>query len=401
MHGLLPRFGLVPVALPFAADARGGGAQAAAPDAILVGGTISMTGPFGPDVAPFKKLMESWAEMVNAKGGISLRGYGKTLPLKFIIYDDASKPDESVRLYEKLVTEHKVHALFGPYSSSLTAQASTVGEKHQIPFIAIEANAWALYQRGFKWLVGVLDSGLKWSYHYFDLLKAEGKAKTIAFIVEDSPHPKEVAAGSIPKAKETGLRVVAEEHLTASMQDFSPIIDRIKALDPDIVYVSTYPLRGGALHKQAVQRRLSPREFHYIHHGSAFREPAGIKNVNFVTGENFWMPGVKGGPNVPEFEELLKRAGIKVEDHMEAPARFLGCEIFRVALERAGTLDPAKLIAALRGLAIISISGSLKIDPATGQGSRSPYPTQIQEGKYVTLWPPVYATGKHIYPRPQ
>ena len=58
-------------------------------------------------------------------------------------------------------------------------------------------------------------------------------------------------------------------------------------------------------------------------------------------------------------------------------------------------------MATLRGLAIISISGSLKIDPATGQGSRNPFPTQIQDGKYVTLWPPVYATGKHIYPRPQ
>jgi len=48
---------------------------------------------------------------------------------------------------------------------------------------------------------------------YFDMLKAEGKAKSIALVVEESPHPKEVAAGAIPKAKEVGLRVVGQELL--------------------------------------------------------------------------------------------------------------------------------------------------------------------------------------------
>jgi branched-chain amino acid transport system substrate-binding protein len=401
MHGALHNFGLVPGAVRFAADARGGGSQAKAPDAILVGGTISMTGSFASEASRLRKLMENWAEMVNMKGGIPLREYGKALPLKFILYDDGSKPEESARLYEKLTIEDKVHLLFGPYSTPITLQAAPVGEKHQMPFIAIEASTSVLYQQGFKWRVGVLDSGLKWSHHYFDLIKAGGKAKTIAFIVEESPYPKEIAAGAIPKAKEIGLRVVGEESFTASTQDFTTILNKVKTADPDIVYVSAHPAREITVHKQALQRGLNPREFHYINHDSAFREAVGAKNASFVTGENFWMPGVKGGPNVPEFEELLKRTGIKIEDSIGAPIRFFGFEVLRAALERAGSLERSKLMAALRGLAIISISGSLKIDPATGQGSRIPFPTQIQDGKYVTLWPPLYATGKHIYPRPK
>jgi ABC-type branched-subunit amino acid transport system substrate-binding protein len=237
---MLPHFGLVPGGPQSAAEARGGVAQAKAPDAILVGATISATGPNSAEVRPVKKLMEGWAEMVNAKGGIPLKEHGRALPLKFIIYDDASKPEESARLYEKLVTEDRVHVLFGPYTSLMTVQASAVGEKHQIPFIAIEANASALYQRGFKWLVGVLDSSRKWSHHYFDLLKAGAKAKTIAFIVEDSPHRKDVVAGAIPKAKEIGLRVVGEEYFSVSTQDFTPILDKVKAADPDIVYVKSF-----------------------------------------------------------------------------------------------------------------------------------------------------------------
>ena len=236
---------------------------------------------------------------------------------------------------------------------------------------------------------------------YFDMLKAEGKAKSIALVVEESPHPKEVAAGAIPKAKEVGLRVVGQEYCPVSTHDFAPILSKVKAADPDIVYVAAYPILAVSFHKQALQRGVNPREFHYIHHGAAFREGVGQRAANGVTGENYWTAGVKGGPNVAEFEELLKKSGIKVEDSPWAGIRFFAFEILRAGLERAGSLAPSKLMAALKGLAIISISGSLRIDPTTGQGGRSPFPSQIQDGKYLTLWPAVYATGKRIYPRPQ
>ena len=401
MNRVLPHFGLVPGGPRFAAEAGGGVTAANAPDAILVGATISVTGPSSGEVRPLKKMMESWAEMVNMKGGIHLKGYGKALPLKFIMYDDCSKPEESARLYEKLVIQDKVHLLLGPYLSSMTVEASAMAEKHQIPFIAAEANASALFQRGFKWLVGALDRSVKWSHHYFDLIKAGGKAKTIAFIVEEIPQRKEVVAGAIPRAKEIGLRVVAEEYFSSSAQDLTPIINKVKAASPDIVYVSARPAQEITVHRQALQHGLNPREFHYLEPGAVFREAVGLKAANLVTGVSYWMPGVKGGPNVGEFKELLKRSGITVEDYSWAPVRFFAFELLRAGLEKAGTLDSGRLMATLRGLAIISISGSLKIDPTTGQGSRSPFPIQIQDGKYVTLWPPVYATGKHIYPRPQ
>ncbi|MBI4608769.1 MAG: amino acid ABC transporter substrate-binding protein [Candidatus Rokubacteria bacterium] len=383
-----------------AGSVQNAASQAKAPDAILVGATIAATGPMSAEVGPFKKMMENWAEMVNAKGGIMVKEYGRKLPVKFIIYDDTSKPPDSARLYEKLVTEDKVHVLLGPYSSPITAQASTVGEKHQIPFIALEANASPIFRRGFKWLVGVIDDGPKWSYHYFDMLKAEGKAKSIAFVIEDTPHPKEVGSGSIPKAKEIGLKVVVEEYFPVATQDFTPILAKIKAADPDIVYVAAFPPREIAFHKQALEQGVNPRQFHYIHHGAAFREAVGAKNANLATGENYWMPGVKGGPNVAEFEELLQKTGIKVEDFPWASIHFFGFETVRATLEKAGTLERDKLLAAIKGLDIKTISGPLKFNPTTGQGTLNPFPTQIQDGKYVTLWPSQYATGKHIYPRP-
>ena len=315
------------------------------------------------------------------------------------MYDDTSKPPDAIRLYEKLVTEDQVHVLLGPYSSPITVAASTVAEKHQIPMIALEANSTGIFKRGFKWLVGVIDDGTKWSYHYFDMLKAEGKAKSIGFVIEDTPHPKEVGSGSIPKAKAIGLEVKVEESFPVATQDFTPIITKLKAANPDIVYMSAFPPREVTFFKQALEQGLNPREYHVIHHGVAFYGAVGLKNANLVTGEAYWMPGVKAG-NPKPFEELLQKLNVKVEDYPWSSIHYFGFEALVTALEKAGTLDRDKLLAAIKGLDIETIGGRLRFDPVTGQGTLNAFPTQIQEGKYVTVWPPEIASGKHVYPRP-
>jgi hypothetical protein len=75
-------------------------------------------------------------------------------------------------------------------------------------------------------------------------------------------------------------------------------------------------------------------------------------------------------------------------------------EAIQATIEQAESLEPAALLSALKGLDIITIGGRLRFDPKTGQGTLNPFPTQIQNGKYVTLWPREIATGSHVYPRP-
>lgn len=381
-----------------------GPSPAPAQETILVGASLAMSGPFAEEVGPFKKLMETWADMINAKGGIRLGT--RNVPIKFVVHDDASKPDESVKVYERLVTVDKVHILVGPYSSPITVQASTVAEKHKIPMIALEANSTAIFTRGFKWLVGVIDDGPKWSDHYFDLLKAEGKVKTMAIVIQETGHTKEAGAGALAKAKSVGINVVVEESAPARATDFTPIIAKMKAANPDLVYVSGFPAFNVAFYKQALEQGLNPRTFHVIHHGSAFRKAVGDAAANHVTGENYWMPGIKKG-NWQMFEEMLQKTGITVEDYPWAGIRMFGLDALKATLEKAGSLDREKLMAAAKAVDVETISGRLRfqkkgdaLNPnAEGQGTMNPFPTQIQDGRYVTVWPQEIATGKHIYPR--
>jgi branched-chain amino acid transport system substrate-binding protein len=373
--------------------------QPQAPEAILIGGTIAQSGPMSAEVGPFKKMMDTWAEMVNDTGGVHVKAYGKKLPLKFVLYDDASKQENAVKFYERLVTVDKVHLLIGPYSSPLTFAASAVAEKHGIPMVAAQANSTAIFTRGFKWLVGVIDDGPKWSNHYFDLLQAEGQARTIGFVIQDTLHAKEVGSGAVPRAQAIGLEVLAEETVQANSTDFTAVIAKLKTANPDIVYVSAFPPFAIGFYKQALELDLQPREYHIIHHGAAFRNAVGEASANYVTGENYWMPGITyGHPGV--FEDLLKRTGIRIEDFPWASIHMFAFEAIQAALERADALGPEALLAALKGLQITTIGGPLSFDAKTGQGTLNPFPTQIQRGQYVTLWPKAIATGSHSYPRP-
>ena len=381
-----------------------GPAPAPAQETILVGASLAMSGPFAEEVSPFKKLMEVWAEMINAKGGIRLGS--RNVPIKFIVHDDASKPDESVKVYERLVTVDKVHILVGPYASPITIQASTVAEKHGIPMIALEANSPAIFSRGFKWLVGVIDDGTKWSDHYFDMLKAEGKVKSMGIVIQETGHTKEVGAGAVAKAKAVGINVVVQESAPFRPPDFTPIIAKMKASNPDLVYLSGFVGFTAAFHKQALEQGLNAREFHVIHHGSAFRKAAGEAQANHVTGENYWMPGIKKG-NWQMFEEMLQKTGITVADYPWSGIRMFGLDALKATLEKAGSLDREKLLAAARAVDVETISGRLRFQGkgasatpnAEFQGTMNPFPTQIQDGKYVTLWPQDIATGRHVYPR--
>jgi len=59
-----------------------------APAEIKIGATVSQSGHFSSEVGPFKRLMEAWAQIVNEQGGIKLGQHNKSVPVRFVIYDD-------------------------------------------------------------------------------------------------------------------------------------------------------------------------------------------------------------------------------------------------------------------------------------------------------------------------
>lgn len=389
-------------------------AQAQRPDRIKVGGTVAVTGVFSTDWGPgVIEFMKGWEKLVNAEGGVFVKEYDAKLPIELVLYDDESSPDKAVELYEKLAAVDKVHLFIGPGSSPITLRASTVAERLKIPMILVEANSPIIYGRGFQWIAGVDRPAQYWSGPYFDLLKElreKGAVsyRTIAFLVEDNPHTKDVAEGAIEAAKKAGLDVVATESVPFKTSDFSAVIAKFKQLNPDIVYSSCWTSTSVPFVKQTNELGLKPRELHIIHLVPEFAQQVGPKLAEGVTGETH----IARKHLDQRYLTILKQ--LNVDDpypykSLVLPIRYVALEAVRRGIEAAGTLDRERFMASLRSLQFDLPHGPHRFNynvklgnrVLNGMGEKYLYAGQFQNGKIVILAPANAADGAYRpTPRP-
>jgi branched-chain amino acid transport system substrate-binding protein len=365
------------------------------PKEILIGATVSMSGKFSTEIGPFKKLMEAYAAIINTRGGIYVESAGARLPVRFIVYDDKSDGPTARKFYERLISVDKADILLGPYSSPVTFAASVAAEENKVPFIAICANSDKIYNRGFKWIVCVIDAAPRYTHRYWDMIKGEGLAKTVAFVVEDTLHPQGVYRGAKKLADLAGLKEVSLNVLPADTHDFTAAIVKIQKKSPDIVFVSANVPFSIAFMRQARELSLNPKEFHVIHHGGVFKNGLGA-GAEGVVGQSYWTQGMNYG-NPELFTEVMKRSGISLDEFPWAPAYMMAFETATQAIERAGSLDREKLMTTLKHLKVMTVGGVVSF-AENGVGTINTYPSQIIGGQYHIVWPPGVATARHEYP---
>jgi branched-chain amino acid transport system substrate-binding protein len=381
--------GIIPVAL--AAWALGGWICEA--HEVRIGATISQTGHFATEVGPFGDFLKAWAQELNSQGGMPLDRV--RLPVRLFLYDDRSEEAVARRMYERMATVDKVHLMLGPYSSPLTFAASTASETHGIPFFAICANSPKIYQRGYKWIACLIDEAPRYTHRYWEMIKEEGLAKSVSFLVEDTLHPKGVFEGARMLAQEAGLQILSVHTAPRDTRDFGSVILKLRAEDPDILFVSANIPFATLFMLQAKEQGLRPREFHVTHHGGPFRKALG-RAAEGVTGQSYWTPAM-GGPGKERFLRLLDLSRISLEDYPWLPAYMMAIQVVEDVLSRSLSLEPSEIMKALKSSQTQTIGGRVWFQK-NGVGSINTYPSQIQEGSYQILWPKAVATAPHQYP---
>lgn len=375
---------------------------ASAAEVVKLGATLAVTGPFSAEAGPsMLKFMEAWEQVVNEEGGVTLRESGQKLQLDLIVYDDESKPEKSVELYERLANVDQVHTFIGPFSSPITKAASAVAERLNIPMVACEANDTSLFTRGFQWFTSVLELGRPWSRPYFEMLADANKQgltsyRTVAIVSSDTPHTRDVGRGAVDFATKAGLQVIAEKQVPFRTTDFSGVIPGLKAASPDVVFLALWPPEMFAFVKQADELGLRPKEMYSRFLGAAFGQAVGDKLAEGVVGGSYSAQKWFAGKRV---EKALARAGLKPYEMNWTAIKVTCLEAMLQAIQDAGTVDRNKIMATLRGYSadkpIKALYGPLYFnfnvpvegETANGFGTQFPIVMQIQGGKQVVVWP--------------
>src|SRR5205823_4990480 len=189
---------------------------------IRIGASLSLTGTYAKLGKNQQEGYQLCQKDLNAKGGLLGR------KVEFVLYDDQSVPATGVRLYEKLITEDKVDAVMGPYSSAVSEAVANVTEKYKKVMVAPLAATTSIFKKGRKYIFMIVSPAEVYLEGLVDMAAKRG-LKTVAIINEDTLFPKASATGTADHAKKRGMQVVLQEAYPKGNTDFSALLVKVKA----------------------------------------------------------------------------------------------------------------------------------------------------------------------------
>ena len=367
-------------------------APAQAQTAIKIGASLSLTGTYAQPGSYQKEGYELCQDHLNAKGGLLGR------KVEFVFYDDQSLPATGVRLYEKLITEDKVDAVMGPYSSPITEAVANVSEKYQKVMVSPLAATTSIFKKGRKYIFMVISPAEAYLEGLVDMAAKRG-LKTIAVINEDTLFTKASAVGVAEIAKKKGMQVVFQEAYPKGNTDFSALLTKLKAANPDVIAASTYFDDAVAITRQMKELNVNAKMYGVTVGGDLPKFYELLKqNGEYVYGSTQWEATLPY-PGQKEFvDSYQKKFGHEPVYH--SAAGYAGCVIYAEAVKRAGTLDSDKVRDQLLKLETRTFFGDYKVDADGFQTAHKMVMFQWQDGRKVTVWPDDLAGGKPRYPTP-
>lgn len=385
------------------------GTTVQADDTITLGSAISLTGKYSTNGGHTQKGYDLAIKVINAKGGVKIDGKTYMLAVKY--YDDESTPARGTELAERLIEQDGVKFVLGPYSSGLTKAMAPVMEKHKVPMVEANGASRSIFTKGYKYTFAVLSTSEQYLASSIalaaELAKAAGKKPSdlkLSGAFENDPFSQDIRAGVLEDAKKLGIKVVIDDKLPKELNDMAPTLTKTKALRPDILVVSGHAKGAATAIKQIAEMKVDIPLLAMTHCDSAQIIKKFGKDAEYTLCAQQWDRTLKYKDDyfgsAEDFAKMFE-AEYKYAPPYQAAESAAAVLVFKLAFERAKSIDPVKVRDALAKTNIETFYGRVKFDE-TGKNTAKPMVlTQVQNGKYVVVAPQAAAAGKVIHPRPK
>jgi len=380
---------------------------ARAQDVVRIGAVLPVTGKESKIGSAYKQATELAVKEANDAGGLTVGG--KKLKVQLTLLDDTSDAAKSAQLVEQLITETKVHALTGGYGSQLVQAQSVVPERYGVPYVSAGAGATSIYGRS-KWVFGTLspvEHLARTQMEFLQDLVAGGKLKaplSIALVTEQTEHGNDYAKGVKDYvAAHTGAwSIPLEQKFELYAPDFRPLLGRVQAAKADLFMADAHLEDFITMQRTYTQMGLRNQMITYGARGadeSARKALGAATDYIFASG---WWSDLLPYPQVKEFNARYKAATGIAPQWYHAMA-YETTRAVLVAIERAGSLEPEKIRAALAALRLEKsiVPGAVLYFTKTGQADLPFVVTQNKPaGKVDLVWPKDAKTGDPVAPIP-
>ena len=374
------------------------GIAAPANESIRLGYSIALT---GVNSAAAQSVVESyavWEEIVNKRGGIYVKEYGKKLPVKMVYYDDQSDPGTAVRIYEKLLTQDKVDLLLPPWGTPTHFAVAPLAQKYKVPIVGGTAASVKLRELRNEWFWFVSWMPDSQERAIVDLLK-DLKVKSAAVAYVQEIFPKENLQFLEPYLREAGISTILLKDYPVAEKDLKTLLSQIKATNPDAVICLSYPPDTMTIVTQAQEVGLNPKfMFGLVGPGMLVFKPKFGPAVEGISTMGNWTPRMKAYGN-REFVQAYETKYKQSPDPLDSVLGYVPCQIMEQAIEKVGSLDRQKLRECIASSEFQSIQGPVKFKGSENAAAVAGV-LQWQKGAMEIIWPKSIATAAPIYPKP-
>jgi len=388
---------------------------ARAADPIKIGLGMALTGGLSANGKPALMAIQIWKDDVNKKGGLLGR------PVEVIAYDDQTNAATVPGIYTKLLEVDKVDFVVSGYGTNLIAPLMPIAIERKLTIMGILGlanNEKYKYSNYFQIQPAGPDPEANWATGFFELAaKQNPKPQTIALVGADAEYPRHAVAGARELVKKFGFKTVYDKSYPPSTVDYTPIARAIKAVNPDVVFVASYPPDSVGMVRAAAEIGLQPKIFGGGMVGLQYTSVMtslgpmlnGIVNYDFWAPEQTMMfPGIK--EFFAEYQKRAKEAGVDPLGYYLPPYAYAAIQILGQAIEATKSLDQQKVADHIRANEFSTIVGKVRFG-ANGEWAKSRV-LQVQyqrikgtdleqfrgPGRKIVLYPEEFKSGNMIYP---
>jgi branched-chain amino acid transport system substrate-binding protein len=368
-------------------------------DRIVIGASIGLTGAFAGYGAEQKWALEQLFKKVNSEGGVYMFGYDRKLPVEFIYYDSKSDIPTALANLDKLINVDKVDLLIGETGAHIGYAIAPLVEQSKVPIVGVIVSSEKLYYPPkYRYLFAPLqtarhDVGIY--YDFMNNLPADRRPRTIAIWEEVSDLGEDHRIWHETYAKKYGYKIVLHEKYTPG-SDFTALITKTKALNPDVVAGVPVPTDAINMVKISKELKFSPKIWAFTRGTAigAFYQALGA-DAEYFTASFVWHESLPGS------RELVE----KYRQETGRVQAFLGIfyasgQIALKSLEWAGVLDKERIRDVLASFKFDTVMGRVSFGPGGNLENPENLLMQWRNGKLEVIWPREKATADFVYPFP-
>jgi len=203
---------------------------------ILLGGTVPLTGD-EVAYAAIARGAEAYFKYVNSRGGVRGR------KIKYVYFDDAYNPAETVRKTRQLVEDEKVFAIFNSVGTEHVLAVRPYLNQADVPqlFVGSGLSALALDRKRYPWTMGYLPRFAGEGALYGRYVARTRPKARIAVLHENSEYGQDMFAGLRRGLGRLSTRITSVQTYDLSEADLNSQIARLKASGADTLMLFALP----------------------------------------------------------------------------------------------------------------------------------------------------------------